>query len=242
MICAPTLRQSNELLAKVKAFTGALPTGLRSDGHNRVSMVLPNNSRIVAIPANLDTTRGFSSVSMMLIDEAPRVPDPAFHALTPMLARSNGNLWVMSTPRGRLGFFHDTWHNGGDYSDWFRVFNTIDDCPNIPRDFVERERRDKPAADFLEDYYCVFQDSTEQLFSTDDMDAASGTMSSRCLRPTRAYTAPRDFITASASTSASVATTPPWRSLNATPSTPATSTSPAQHGPTGPRSNSGTWR
>ena len=170
MLCAPTLRQSNELLVKIKSFTGSLPTRLRTDGHNRVSLVLPNRSRIVAIPANPDTTRGFSSVSMMLIDEAARVPDPVFHALTPMLARSNGNLWVMSTPRGRQGFFHDIWHNGDEK--WFRVFNTIDHCTNIPRDFVERERREKPTADFLEDYHCVFQDSAEQLFATGDIDRA----------------------------------------------------------------------
>ncbi len=76
----------------------------------------------------------------------------------------------MSTPHGRQGFFYDIWHNQDPT--WFRAFNTIDECSNIPREFVDRERREKPAADFLEDYYCVFQDPAEQLFSTDDIDGA----------------------------------------------------------------------
>ncbi len=171
VICAPTMRQSNELLAKIKNLAARVSTSrLRTDGHNRVSLVLDNGSRIVAIPADPDTTRGFSSVGMLLIDEASRVPDSVFHALTPMLARSAGDIWLLSTPHGRQGFFHQLWHSPDPA--WFRFFNTVDDCPNIPRDFLDRERSQKPEADFLEDYYCVFQDTASQLYASDDVRAA----------------------------------------------------------------------
>ena len=170
VLCAPTLRQTNELLNKIVAFARSLYLPRRRDGHNRVSLAMPNGSRIVGIPADPDTTRGFSAVSMLLIDEAARVADDVYNALTPFLARSGGALWVMSTPHGRRGFFNQIW-SANDQS-WRRVFSTVDDCPGIPRDFVERERREKPEADFLEDYYCVFSDSNDQFFSTDDVEAA----------------------------------------------------------------------
>jgi hypothetical protein len=40
-----------------------------------MSLLLPNRSRIVGLPGNEVTVRGFSAVSLMLIDEAARVSD-----------------------------------------------------------------------------------------------------------------------------------------------------------------------
>ena len=65
------------------------------------------------------TVRGFSAVSMLLIDEAARVEDSMYKALRPMLAVSDGDLWLMSTPRGQQGFFYEAWEHGG--AEWFRV-------------------------------------------------------------------------------------------------------------------------
>ena len=45
---------------------------VRGDGDNEVSLMLPNESRIVGLPGVADTTRGFSAVSMLVIDEAAR--------------------------------------------------------------------------------------------------------------------------------------------------------------------------
>lgn len=170
VILAPTLRQSNELLLKVRKFLGSLDIRQRTDGFNAVSLFFPNGSRIVAAPANPDTIRGFSSVSMMLIDEAARVSDEVFEAATPMLARSNGDIWLMSTPKGRTGFFHDIWHSTDP--DWTRIHSTAADCPRIPAAFLESERATKPAAVFDEEYMCIFQDTHDQYFASDDIAAA----------------------------------------------------------------------
>ena len=51
--------------------------------------------------------RGFSAVSLMIIDEASRVEDAMYKALRPMLAVGDGDLWLMSTPNGKRGFFYD---------------------------------------------------------------------------------------------------------------------------------------
>jgi len=44
----------------------------RGDGSGRVSAVLPNGSRIVGLPESEETIRGYSAVSLLLIDEAAR--------------------------------------------------------------------------------------------------------------------------------------------------------------------------
>ena len=59
---------------------------VRGDGQNEVSILLPNGSRIVGLPGREATVRGFSGVSLVVVDEASRVPDAVYGAVTPMLA------------------------------------------------------------------------------------------------------------------------------------------------------------
>ena len=84
-----------------------------------MSLAFPNGSRIVGLPGNEATVRGFSAVALMLVDEASRVSDDLYRAIRPMLAVSDGTLWLMSTPFGKRGFFYEAWANGGDT--WERV-------------------------------------------------------------------------------------------------------------------------
>jgi hypothetical protein len=44
----------------------------------------PTTHAIVGLPANEATVRGFSAVSLMLVDEAARVPDELYEAVKPM--------------------------------------------------------------------------------------------------------------------------------------------------------------
>ena len=41
--------------------------------------------------------------------------------LRPMLAVTNGDTWLLSTPWGKQGFFYDNWENGGNAWARFRV-------------------------------------------------------------------------------------------------------------------------
>ena len=99
----------------------------RGDGDNEISLLFPNGSRIVGLPGSEATIRGFSAVSLLLVDEAARVSDDLYKAIRPMLAVSGGSLWLMSTPFGRRGFFWDAWANGGP--DWERSARAGDGMP-----------------------------------------------------------------------------------------------------------------
>src|SRR5260370_6712940 len=100
LVITPSGRQSGEFLRKAEEFVQRLGIRVRGDGHNELSIALPNGSRIVGLPENETTVRGFSNVSLMLIDEAARVPGEFYRALRPSLLVCDGDLCVMSTPYG----------------------------------------------------------------------------------------------------------------------------------------------
>ena len=98
LILSPSLRQSGELYGKILNLLHTLNLPRKTDARNQLSLEFPNRSRIVALPGNETTIRGFSAASLVIIDEAARVPDPLFRSALPFLATTNGTLLIMSTP------------------------------------------------------------------------------------------------------------------------------------------------
>jgi hypothetical protein len=88
---------------------------VRGDGGNQISLAFPNGSRIVGLPGTRANggVRGFSAVSLLMIDKAARIEESMYKALRPMLAVGDGALWIMSTPFGKRGFFYDNSELGG---------------------------------------------------------------------------------------------------------------------------------
>src|SRR2546421_365704 len=84
------------------------------------------------------TVRDYSNVSLMLIDEASRVRDEIYQAMRPSLAAGDGDLWLMSTPNGKRGFFWEAWAHGGEA--WERVQVAAPDCPRISARMLEEEQ------------------------------------------------------------------------------------------------------
>ena len=86
LVASPSERQSAEFVRKAAEMVRKLGIRPRGDGDNAISLLLPNGSRIVGLPGMEETVRGFSAVSLLLIDEAARVEDAMYKALRPMLA------------------------------------------------------------------------------------------------------------------------------------------------------------
>jgi hypothetical protein len=170
LVLSPSARQSAEFLRKVKQFLRRLDIRPRGDGHNEISVLLPNAARIVGLPGNEDTIRGFSAVSLLLIDEAARVPDPLYHAVRPMLAAADrATLWLLSTPNGRQGFFYDEWINAA--ANWTRISVPATECPRIKPSHLAEERNTLGDLVFRQEYLCEFLDDGHYLF--DDQDLAA---------------------------------------------------------------------
>jgi Helicase len=170
LVASPSGRQSGELVMKAEAMLGVMGVSTQGDGNNDRSLELPNGSRIVGLPENPEKIRGFSAVSLLLIDEAAQVEEAMYLALRPMLAVSNGDLWLMSTPYGKRGFFYDRWERGGP--GWLRIGVKATECPRISKDFLEEERGELGAAWFAQEYMAEFIDNGSAVFGRDAVERA----------------------------------------------------------------------
>ena len=164
LVASPSRRQSAEFVRKAAEMVARLGIPVRGDGDNDVSLAFPNGSRIVGLPGIEGTVRGFSAVSLLLIDEASRVEEPMYKALRPMLAVGEGDLWLMSTPFRKRGFFYRHWEGGG--TRWHRIRATALECPRIGRDFLEEERS-ALKGDFEMEYMCEFMEDGNSVFNRD---------------------------------------------------------------------------
>jgi len=167
LVLSPSARQSSEFLRKAKHFLKKLDIRPRGDGDNEISLLLPNGSRIVGLPSSEDTIRGFSGVTLLLIDEAARVTDDLYRAVRPMLATSNGALWLLSTPNGKQGFFHEEWLNLDPA--WTRVSVPATQCPRIDKRFLDEERKTLGDSWFRQEYLCEFVSEGSSLFNEADL-------------------------------------------------------------------------
>jgi hypothetical protein len=166
LLVSPSLRQSRELFGKVQLFIKGLDTQPRLDEDNRLSMSLDNGSRVVALPGDPATIRGFSAPSLIIEDEGCYVGDDLYRAIRPMLAVSGGRLILLSTPNGRRGHFFEAWESD---EDWERTAVLASECPRIDPAFLETEKAALGETWFSQEYQCKFIETADQLFRYDDI-------------------------------------------------------------------------
>jgi hypothetical protein len=169
VLVSPTQRQSSELFRKVTDLRHLLlePPGLLED--NKLSMQVNDGGRVLSLPGSEGTIRGISAVTLLVEDEAARVPDELYLAVRPMLAVKNGRLLLMSTPFGKRGHFWDVWDQA---EGWHRVRVPATDIPRIASEFLEEERRSMPERIFRQEYLCEFEEASDAVFSYDDVMGA----------------------------------------------------------------------
>jgi hypothetical protein len=162
LVAGPTQRQSAELLLKARAVARRAGLAVRGDGVNRHSLVFANRARAVAIPASEEGIRGFSGVTLLMMDEAAMMRDEIYFAVRPMLTQVNGSIWLLSTPKGRRGFFHRTWSEGGP--EWQRVSVPATECPRFTPAQLEEERAALGSSLFAQEFLCEFVSASDGLF------------------------------------------------------------------------------
>lgn len=169
LMLSPGMRQSKELFTKALTAYRMLGKPVPAESETKLELELRNGSRIVSLPDTEGRIRGFSSVDLLIIDEASRVSDGLYASVRPMLAVSGGALYAMATPWGKRGWWSDAWHGEGD---WERVEITAEQCPRITPAFLAEERRDLGQFWFDQEYLCRFLDSASAAFRSEDIDAA----------------------------------------------------------------------
>jgi hypothetical protein len=138
LLVSPSERQSCELYRKVIAGYDALQQPVPLLRGNQTQWELANGSRLVALPGHEETIRSFSGVSLLILDEASRVPDDLYRSVRPMLAVSRGRLVALSTPFGQRGWFYEEWIGAGP---WKKIHVPWTQCPRIRPEFIAEETR-----------------------------------------------------------------------------------------------------
>jgi len=165
VIISPSLSQSSESLKKVKSFLALMKVKPAITKDNESRLEFSNGSRIIALPGSTVTSRGFSAVDLLVIDEASRVLDEIYFGVRPLVAVSNGRIIVLSTPFGKRGFFWHAWTDGGD--GWERVLIPATDCPRITPEFLAEEKRSMGDWFYNQEYLCCFMEAEDGCFAYD---------------------------------------------------------------------------
>jgi hypothetical protein len=163
-------RQSLELFRKLVETFHVLGDPVPVVRELTFSLELGTGSRIIALPHDPATLRGFSGPHLIIVDEAAQVDDPLYVAVLPMLAVSGGRLLALSTPFGRRGFFWEQWENGDPA--WERITARASECPRISREFLEEQKRLLGPRWYAQEFDCAFIEATGQVFPSELILAA----------------------------------------------------------------------
>jgi phage terminase large subunit-like protein len=171
LIVSHTLAQAKETFKKIKRFYEQLERPILLTTNTVDRLELANKSRIISLSGlHPDSLRGFSSPTLLVIDEAAQVSDETYEeALRPMLAASNGQIVLLSTPHGKRGFFYQAWE---DESTWLRVKINAHECPRISKEFLDEEKTGKPDWLFKQEYFNFFVENRSSVFRPEDIEAA----------------------------------------------------------------------
>jgi len=167
-------RQALEWMQKGRQWTEAYDMAIKSYDEfrdhpealiNSAEIRYANGSRIVAIPANPATARGYSA--NLFLDEFAfhEKPDEIWKAIYPSISnplRGEKKLRIVSTPNGRGNKFYDLWTKNESYSKHkLTIYDAV--AQGLPLDPEELKAAiDDPDA-WAQEYLCEFIDNTSIL-------------------------------------------------------------------------------
>lgn len=164
IIVSSTQMQASEVLRRIRQILSVAQLKYSQRSVQRIE--LANGSRVMALSSSEQSVRGYSGVSLLIIDEAARVSDELYYTLTPMLAISHGDLYALSTPFGARGWFWQAWAQDREDA-WHRVTVAASECPRLTPEFLAEERRRMGELWYRQEYECEFIDATHSVFSYD---------------------------------------------------------------------------
>ena len=186
VMIAPTERQAYGLFEKtlnylITKYPNHLKMGKDRPTHTKIT--LRNGTRIFCLPVGLSGLGiRFLTIDRLYVDEASRVPEDVWNAITPALLTTGGNMVLLSTPAGAVGAFYECWINRDKKYESFTRFsiNSEEVMRNRPiranwteeiRDkalaFLEREKLRMNSKDYAQEYLGEFIDSFFRFFTDD---------------------------------------------------------------------------
>ena len=165
LVIALTEKQAYQLFHKTLMFLEAkFPHMIVRRGNKKPTkheINLTNGIIIRCYAAGIDGAglRTFT-IKKMFIDEAAPMAREVFTSVTPMLSVTKGTLDIMSTPRGKEGYFYEC-----SKKDTFTKFYVnAEDCPRHTKEFLDDEKENMSALEYAQEYRAEFLDELRQFF------------------------------------------------------------------------------
>lgn len=153
LMIAPTERQAYALFEKTLDYIFRNKKELIMKGRNRPTkskITLKNKTIVWCLPTGLSGIGiRFLTVHRLYADEASRIPEAVWDAVTPMLLTTGGDTILLSTPFGTEGYFYDVLINKNDAFTTFTRFRTDSERVIREREICEtwtEAQRDKGLA------------------------------------------------------------------------------------------------
>lgn len=154
-----------EVFATLEGYCARLGIKTRPQKYKNMAVVLPNGSRVMGLAAMDATVRSYA-VNLLVVDEAAQVKDAVYVGLSPLLAVRAGMLWMLGTPRGKIGRFWEIWNNGSE-EEWLKSERKTLDSGRVTAKFLESEKATMGADLARREYECEFLDDGRSLLKAD---------------------------------------------------------------------------
>ncbi len=108
----------------------------------------------------------FGRVDVAVIDDAASVKDEVYDALRPAVAAARGEMWLLSTPGKKEGFFYEAWKGRSRA----KLKVPANECPHITADFLAEEKEELGPKRFGSEYECEFEGDVEVTYVAEWVD------------------------------------------------------------------------
>jgi hypothetical protein len=170
LIIATGQRQAELLIDRTKDYFDRL-TPVQAIKTLRTELWLANGSRIIALPNDPTTVRGYTP-ALVVLDESSRLDEGMLAAVVPMVTESDGELLLCSTPAGRRGFFFAAWSD--ETQDWERISaRRADYAHRVRPGYLEEQMKILGPALYKQEHENEFIEDGDQLISHDAIRAMS---------------------------------------------------------------------
>lgn len=179
VVVSATKPQALELIRKLKTIlrTGRFTTWkeIMPKGKESGSEIIIKNqngkteSRIISVPAT-DSARGYTA-NMVIVDEAAFIENGDYifnQVIEPMTQYTKGQIFLLSTPNGKIGFFWKCFNSEA----WSTYQFGWEVCPNNTKEEMVEKRKMMTSMEFSAEYEAKFLTSQSAYFNYKDIERA----------------------------------------------------------------------
>lgn len=167
MVISKTERQAGLLFAKILRSIFNIDKTKIKKGKDRPTLTkinLVNGSVIYCLPAG-DTGYGIMgfTIDLLIADEAAFIPEEVWNSVVPALAITRGNIWLLSTPFVKEGFYYQCF----DDPTFTSFHQSAEDCPRRDDVFLKHKKETLTKSKYAQMYLGEFIDESCQFFPTE---------------------------------------------------------------------------